>query len=140
MMIVVFGIQTYRRNSKVLGIFTLLLFVYVYGLSFQKTPMLRNQQQVLMEERQKNKDTSTGDSKEDKGYYLFTSMGCAKCHGEDGNIGYAGAAILSESELSDDQIKMVVSNGRKNMPAFGRYFSAEELDELAAYVKSLREQ
>lgn len=140
LMIIVLGIQTFRRNSKALGIFTLLLFAYVYGLSFQKTPLLQNQQEALMKERRKKKEDLTGATKEDKGYYLFTSMGCAKCHGEDGNLGYAGATILSESEMSDDSIKQVVKTGRKNMPAFDKYFNAGELDDLAAYVKSLRQQ
>ena len=140
LMIILLGIQTFRRNSKALGIFTLILFAYIYAVSFQKTPMLQNQQEALMKERKKNKEDLNGATKEDKGYYLFTSMGCAKCHGEDGNLGYSGAAILSESELSDDQIKTTVAKGRKNMPAFGKYFTAEEMDNLVAYVKSLRDK
>jgi mono/diheme cytochrome c family protein len=139
LMVVFLGIQTFRRNSKSLGVFTLLLYIYLYAVSFQKTPMLKNQQQVLMEDRKKKKDSVLSESKEDQGYYLFISMGCEKCHGEEGNFGYAGATLLSESTLDEQGIKQVIVNGRKNMPAFGKYFTEEELSNLVTYVKSLRD-
>jgi uncharacterized membrane protein SirB2 len=139
LMSVALGIQTFRRNSKALGILSLLLFLYIYGVSFQKTPMLlQNQQQTLMKGRETNKEDLTNATSEDKGYYLFTSMGCDKCHGEDGNLGYSGATLLSASSLDDNQVKSVVMNGRKNMPAYGKYFTPEELNNLAVYVKSLQ--
>ncbi|MEO6340446.1 MAG: PQQ-binding-like beta-propeller repeat protein [Caulobacteraceae bacterium] len=71
----------------------------------------------------------------DKGKDSFTTT-CVVCHGVDGQGGTHGGAKLTKS-LTADSIKTVVVRGRNDMPAFGQAFSAEALDDLAAYVLSI---
>jgi uncharacterized membrane protein SirB2 len=137
-MATVLGIQTFRRSSRALGVFTLLLLLYVFAVSYQKTPTLTDNRELLNKERKTEHVDLAGATLEEHGKYLFTSMGCDRCHGENGDKGYAGAKDLSKSRLTNDQIKKAVRNGQKNMPAYGKFFSLEELDAVTAYVKSLR--
>ena len=62
---------------------------------------------------------------------------CVACHGMDGNGQVAGAALLSKSKLSTDDIIKVITNGRNTMPA--HLLSNEaEIKSVAEYIITLR--
>jgi mono/diheme cytochrome c family protein len=63
---------------------------------------------------------------------------CRLCHGSKGDLGLSGSANLTISALSLVEVKHVVVNGRNAMPAWGKQLSEQEIDEVAAYVLSLR--
>ncbi len=63
---------------------------------------------------------------------------CRLCHGTDGGLGLSGAANLKMSALSVDEIKTVVENGRKGMPAWKAQLSAEQIQQVSEYVITLR--
>jgi mono/diheme cytochrome c family protein len=135
---IVLGIITFRRNSKILGVVTLLIFAYIIGLSYTKTPQLKSQQSVLAANSKKD-DTfnpnSPGYDSVAHGAYLYQTLGCTGCHGKDGALGAAGAANLQISMISNEDIQKTIRDGRKNMPAFKSTLSDIEIRALAAYVQ-----
>lgn len=67
-------------------------------------------------------------------------MHCESCHGMTGDKGNSGAAKLSLSKISDDQIMDVIVNGNdKGMMPFKLIIPREdERISLVKYVKTLR--
>jgi quinohemoprotein ethanol dehydrogenase len=71
----------------------------------------------------------------EKGKEIYTTT-CVVCHGENGKGGTHGGAPLT-SQLTQDTIVSVLTNGRNDMPAFGTTLSPEALQDLTAYVLQL---
>lgn len=75
----------------------------------------------------------------------FTSN-CAMCHGADGSGNtpagkHFGARDLRDvhvKDLTDAQIEQVIADGRKAMPAYGKRLSADQIKELAQYIRELQ--
>ena len=72
---------------------------------------------------------------------------CARCHGADGRgeteLGKSyGAPDLTDAawqrKVSDKRLIASVTNGRENMPAFGKRLSQEEIAALVAYVRTFK--
>lgn len=63
---------------------------------------------------------------------------CARCHGADGARGLFGARNLQKSMLPDTAIALQIRNGKKIMPAFKKKLSPDQINELSAYIKTLR--
>lgn len=73
---------------------------------------------------------------------------CAACHGKTGKGDGPAAVALnprpsdltdpeSMSKLSDEQLLEVISMGRGTMPGFAALLKPEELEAIAAYVRSM---
>ena len=63
---------------------------------------------------------------------------CRVCHGVDGKgVPGTGAADLTvrAKELTLEQIKNQIKNGGKDMPAFAKALTDEEIDAVARYEK-----
>jgi len=73
------------------------------------------------------------------GRNLF-AQSCVVCHVKVqlSNLGHYGPA-LSKMSLGgqEDVMREFISNGTPNMPGFKYYFSAEQIDAIVAYVKTL---
>jgi len=82
--------------------------------------------------------TGTGDGGEEAdGEAVFASAGCGSCHtfepaGTSGTIG----PNLGETDLNEDEIAAVVTNGRGPMPSFQGQLSDAEIAAVADYVAS----
>jgi mono/diheme cytochrome c family protein len=63
---------------------------------------------------------------------------CAICHGEQGNAGVSGAKDLSASTIDDNLMRTIITHGKGTMPPFKSVLSQQEIEELIAYVKTLR--
>ncbi len=63
---------------------------------------------------------------------------CRLCHGNDGNLGLSGAANLKISALNLEEIKVVVSEGRKSMPGWKNQLTPEEIQQVSEYVITLK--
>lgn len=66
---------------------------------------------------------------------------CARCHGADAKGG-AGPDLTDPQRKakwaeSEDRIINKVTNGGSRMPAFGETLSADEIKEVAGFVRSL---
>ncbi|HEX2110206.1 MAG TPA: cytochrome c [Gaiellaceae bacterium] len=78
--------------------------------------------------------TGGGDGAAD-GERVFASAGCASCHtlsaaGATGTVG----PNLDETQLSEEEIAQVVTNGRDGMPSFAGQLSEDEIRAVAAFV------
>ena len=72
-----------------------------------------------------------------KGKEVFESK-CAKCHGSDGTKGKWGAKNLQISRLGDTDMKAIITNGKRIMPAWGKRLTDDEMLSVIDYVKTLR--
>jgi cytochrome c6 len=72
------------------------------------------------------------------GAAVFASN-CARCHGSDGGGGLGPQ--LSDGKVADDltaaEEVRVVTNGRGGMPSFGDALTAEEIQQVVAYTRTL---
>lgn len=66
-------------------------------------------------------------------------LNCASCHGADGKLGLSGAKDLSVTELSDQEIKNLIENGKNAMPSFKELLSKEgEIDAVIDHLSTLK--
>ena len=85
-----------------------------------------------------NNETLPIETPAEKGASLYT-VNCTSCHGEDGKMGASGAKDLSESHLSDKQIKKILQKGKNAMPPMSAILENEEnMDLVIQHIKTLR--
>lgn len=85
-------------------------------------------------------ETDQTDLTEDQlsGEVLFMNH-CASCHGADGKLGVSGASDLSSSQMSVEEIRDILENGRKGMPVMKEILgSKENLESVSNYVIELK--
>lgn len=63
---------------------------------------------------------------------------CSRCHGDDGTAEKKGADNLKESDLSNEALTIIITEGKKKMPAFGKKLTPEEIQAVVNYTKTLR--
>ena len=73
---------------------------------------------------------------------------CAKCHGKDGRAKSLHAKHVHardmtdaawQNEVSDERLFNSITKGKgKNMPAFGKKLSEDQIDALVRYVRQLK--
>ncbi|MBB6609909.1 SirB2 family protein [Pontibacter sp. Tf4] len=147
-----------KRENKLLSVLALVVFMYSYGVAeTDSLVMQKNQLQETFATATPETDASeTGDvSLSESGVVheeIVASLNetamvnaqavfvqqCATCHGQDGTKGTSGATNLAQSQLSLNDRKQVIANGRGLMPGFGKQLSEQELEELAAYTLTLK--
>ena len=85
-----------------------------------------------------NNETLPIETPAEKGASLYT-VNCASCHGEDGKMWASGAKDLSESRLSDKQIKKILQKGKNAMPPMSAILENEEnMEFVIQHIKMLR--
>ncbi len=78
---------------------------------------------------------STGQPGDGKNLYEYH---CSRCHGTDGTRGMFGAKNLQKSLLPDAAITIQIRNGKRIMPSFKKKFTPNQINEVSAYIKTLR--
>ena len=74
-----------------------------------------------------------------RGAQTFSESGCPQCHTIRHNGGTKGPDLSAVgSRLKEDQIRAQITKGGKQMPAFGNVLDPSEIDELVAYLSSLK--
>ena len=81
---------------------------------------------------------STRQADINKGREVFESK-CAKCHGADGTKGKWGAKNLQVSRLGNNEMRTIITNGKRIMPAWGKRLTEDEVLSVIGYVKTLRQ-
>ncbi len=146
------GIMTFRKNSKGMGLLTLGIFIYIVMLSYRKSPDLKRHipgetsqinNSTEMAEPPAAENTVEGKTTVNadpvmRGQAAFLRIGCIACHGSDGAKRLSGAANLQTSRLSDDMIHDRILNGKNAMMPYKEALHGTDLEDLTAYVKSLR--
>lgn len=71
------------------------------------------------------------------GAELFSTRGCAHCHGDNGQ-GTDKAPALRDlrKKLSADRIRDQIVHGGQGMPAFGDSLKDEEVDDLVSFLRA----
>jgi len=152
------GIVGLKRSNKLLAILALVIFVYVYAVA-ETDSLLMNEdtpEHTTIIDTPETDAAETGDAtlseSETAQDEIVASLNetaltnaqtifvqqCATCHGEDGTKGISGAANLGESQLSLNDRKEVITNGRGLMPGFGEKLSEQEIEGLAAYTLTFK--
>ncbi|MCH2214976.1 MAG: c-type cytochrome [Flavobacteriales bacterium] len=63
---------------------------------------------------------------------------CAICHGDNGRKGFANSSILPESQLSEKERILVITNGRGTMSPYKMVLSEKEIEAVAKYTMTLK--
>ncbi|HEU4635055.1 MAG TPA: cytochrome c [Edaphobacter sp.] len=73
------------------------------------------------------------------GAQTFKESGCPQCHTIQHSGGTKGPNLSAVgSRLKEDQIRTQITKGGKEMPAFGKVLEPSEIDDLVAYLSSLK--
>lgn len=122
------AIVGFKKQNKILALIGTLLFVGIYGLAemSKKRPYVDTTVDLTQ--------ISAGSIQHGEELY---SKNCTICHGAEGDLGLGGASNLKASVLSDSEIVNVISNGRKNMPAY-KQLSEQDVEALKNYLITLR--
>jgi uncharacterized membrane protein SirB2 len=124
---VILAIIAFKKNSKVLVVVSLLVFVMIYGY----TEMVASKQKKgLSSENIQTSDTLTGK--------LIYSQYCNSCHGDNGKKGLSGAKDLSLSKLSAEESLIVISEGRNSMMAYQNQLSKEQMVLVNNYIQDFK--
>ncbi len=109
----------FKKGNKILAALSLLLITGAYGLAevYHKKKGLAD-----------NSAIASNDGK------LLYENNCVVCHGNDGNLGMAGAKKLSQSDLSVEQIKEIILKGKGAMPRAN--VNDEQAAAIAQYVST----
>jgi mono/diheme cytochrome c family protein len=72
---------------------------------------------------------------------------CSTCHAEHGEGSEVGASLnvpdlrsASVQKNADAELRRVITNGRSNMPAFGRDFSDPQIDQILQLIRTFAVQ
>jgi len=122
------GIIAFKKQNKWLALLSLIAFLVAYR--FAETKSVSFKKQIT------KPDKSIPGVAEDK---LIYDQYCKLCHGDDGKLGLSGAADLSTSQMSRDEIIQIIEKGKGNMIGYKHVLKAEEIDEVVNYVMRLRE-
>jgi mono/diheme cytochrome c family protein len=82
---------------------------------------------------------------QDSGAEIYKAK-CEHCHGVDGLSHtfagkMSGAAQLTSPmavQMQDADLVAVVTNGKKHMPAFGKKLTADQIEAVVGYVRTLQ--
>lgn len=152
------GIIGIKKESKGLTVLSLFIFLYVYGVA-ETNSLAMNTEEASVAPPITNTTTESPEKKvpeastpaEAAEEEILNAMGetqmanakaiytqvCATCHGEDGDKGLGGAALLTQSQLTLNDRINVIEKGRGLMPAFGSQLTPQEAEALAAYTITL---
>jgi len=146
------GIISMKKENKLLGLLTMAIFVYNFGvaetnsLTFQKEKIV-----VIPETAEADTITTAPDTtspahvilnKNDEvalknGEVIFTQI-CAACHGQDGKLGVGGAKDLSKSTLNHQAVVGTITQGKGLMQPYEGILSEQEIEAVATYTEGLR--
>ena len=122
----------FKKANKMLAILSIVLLLGAYGLAEMNKAKNRKAKEATI-------DTTTlaGDPIA-VGKAIYVAQ-CTSCHGEGGDAMIAGAKNLKLTQLTDDQQKDIIKNGKPGtgMAAFSA-LTDDQLNGLVAYIKTLK--
>lgn len=138
--IIVLGVLSFKKESRIMALINLILFLYVFGISETKSLDFNADYQTLYGKKVSEKK----DWNPDSGGYDINAHGklvyqknCVACHGENGKLGKSGSKNLQKSELSIKETYHIVRNGKNSMPAYEEALTEQEIKAVAHYVHKL---
>jgi mono/diheme cytochrome c family protein len=84
--------------------------------------------------------TASSSSPRTRGGQAFTESGCPQCHTIRHQGGTKGPDLSEVGRrLNEEQIRTQILKGGKQMPSFGGVLEGTEIEDLVAYLRTLRE-
>jgi uncharacterized membrane protein SirB2 len=127
------SIISMKRKNKWLALFTLVMILYLFGMSETKSPKMKKAEILVTEETLELNDTL-------EGHVLGESIyldNCIVCHGTNGDKHKSDAGKLTLSQKDFSALEDVIRNGKGNMPAYGKYLSDKKISGLAMYIRDV---
>jgi mono/diheme cytochrome c family protein len=119
----------FKKSNKVLATLSIVLIIAAYGLA----EMNRGKKTGS------RIDTSKATSSLEAGKMVYENS-CISCHGSDGKTGNSGAKELGASQLTAEQQKSLIRNGKNAMPAYTEdKLSAKDLDAVVEYIATFKQ-
>ena len=119
------------------GVICVTVFVIsllVVGLKAPWSPHFNTKQLPLNAVKSTKPDSTIA-----QGVHLFYLKGCEYCHKVNGYGGINGPDLTTiGNRLSDTELKIRIVNGGKNMPSYGGILSKDELNNIVAFLSSLK--
>lgn len=82
--------------------------------------------------------TQDGDNQQEISGKEVYQQYCKNCHGADGKMQLNNAANLATSDMTEEEMRNIIRNGKKMMMAYKNVLSEKEIDAVIKYTKSLR--
>lgn len=117
----------FKKGNKILAFVAVVLIVLSYGLA-EMNKKAKTGPKV---------DTSTIMDPVVAGKLLYTNT-CVNCHGADGKLGLSGAKDLSITQLTIEQQKAAIREGKNAMPGY-KDLSDEQIEDLIVYIATLKQ-
>jgi mono/diheme cytochrome c family protein len=117
----------FKKGNKVLAFVAVFLIVLSYGLA-EMNKKAKTGPKV---------DTSTIMDPVVAGKLLYTNT-CVNCHGSDGKLGLSGAKDLSVTQMTIEDQKSAIRNGKNAMPGY-KDLSDEQIEDLIVYIATLKQ-
>lgn len=117
----------FKKGNKPLAFAAVALIVLSYGLA-EMNKKAKTGPKV---------DTSSISDPITAGKLIYTNS-CVTCHGSDGKLNLSGAKDLSLTQLSAEEQKTAIRNGKNAMPGY-KDLSNEQLDAVVQYVATLKQ-
>lgn len=117
------GIVGLKRHKKLLAVLSVLLIVYVYGMSETKSYKFKPDPIVVMNEEEMGKE-------------IYIKL-CVDCHGDDGKKGLYKAPDLTASVLSEAEQKSRILEGKGIMRGYDAELNEAQVQAVLDYINTL---
>ena len=148
------GIVGLTKSNKILAGLSLFILIYVYGVAETKSLTMKKEK-IKVETVGVVDSTSTKAASDSTVSATKTIVGaneeaqlantkaiftqvCKQCHGEDGALARFGAPNLQVTQLTKEQIGLVITKGRGAMVGYEGQLSEAEIASLADFVLTLK--
>ena len=123
----------FKRGNKLLAVLSIVLLFAAYGLSEVSKAQYKKQDKQAVDTGKETDPLAIGKE-------IYTEK-CTACHGDHGDAGLGGAKNLQITQMTDDQQKEIIKNGKpgSGMSAFPN-LTDDQLNGLVAYIKTLKKQ
>lgn len=127
------GVVAFKKFNKGLAAISLLMFIYIYGVS--ETKSLTFKKPNINE---KVEDKGAGNEIE-TGREIYLQADCKTCHGDDGKLQLMNAPDLTKTDASPEYMKNIIRDGKGTMPGHSKEsLNDENLNKLIIYLQSIK--
>ena len=117
----------FKRGKKPLAIIAILFLIAAYGLA--EMNKAKNRKLTL--------ETDSSISADPK---IIYNENCVRCHGDHGDAMIGGAKNLKLTQLTDEQMKDIIKNGRPGTQMVGyKALTDDQLNGLVSYIETLKQ-
>ena len=117
----------FKKGNKILATLSLVLLFGAYGIAeMNKNRASKN---LVI-------DTPASEDQLVLGKAVY-EKGCQMCHGADGAGAIAGSANLKLTQMTADDQKSIIKNGKNSMPKFSN-LTDQQLNAVVAYIGTLK--